>query len=154
MNSAKEQRITRQDFLKLAQRGLVFTGLAAVVGPALVYFFPKKLEEMPSEPVLVCKEAELPVGASKTIKFGRYPALIIHMPDGLVAYSAVCTHFACIVKWDEALNQIVCPCHEGYFSPQDGSVLAGPPPTPLAMLSVNIVNGEIYVGPQSAGGEA
>ena len=146
--------ITRQDFLKLVQRGLAVTGLAAIATPVIAYFFPAKLEEMPSEPVLVCKEAELPVGASITVRFGRYPALIIHTSDGLVAYSAVCTHFACLVKWDEALNQIVCPCHEGYFNPQDGSVISGPPPTPLTVLSVSIVNGEIYVGPQPVGGEA
>lgn len=146
--------ITRQDFLKLVQRGLALTGMVAIAGPVVAYFFPKKLEEMPTEPVLVCKEAELPVGASKTVRFGRYPALVIHTTEGLVAYSAVCTHFACLVKWDETLNQIVCPCHEGYFSPTDGSVISGPPPTPLTILSVNIVNGEIYVGPQSAGGEA
>lgn len=146
--------ITRHDFLKLAQRGLVLTGMAAVFGPAIAYFFPKKLEEMPSEPVLVCKEDELPVGSSKTVKFGRYPALVIHLPEGLVAYSAVCTHFACICKWDEALGQIVCPCHEGYFAPQDGSVISGPPPSPLAMLTAEVVNGEIYVGAPAAGGEA
>ena len=28
-------------------------------------------------------------------------------------------------------NRLECPCHEGYFSIQDGSVLQGPPTRPL-----------------------
>jgi Rieske Fe-S protein len=101
---------------------------------------------MPSEPVSAGPLSELPVGESKTIRFGRYPALILNTPGGLRAYSAVCTHFACIVKWDSSLGQIVCPCHEGYFAPEDGSVLAGPPPTPLESLQIEVIDGDITVG--------
>lgn len=138
--------ITRRQFIKLIHQGLAFIGLAALATPVVAFFFPAKLEEMPSEPVLVSAESEIPEDESKTISFGRYPALIIHTPQGLKAYSAVCTHFACIVKWDKELGQIVCPCHEGYFSPLDGSVLSGPPPSPLTPLPLNIVDGQIYIG--------
>jgi Rieske Fe-S protein len=138
--------ITRRQFLKLINGGLAALGIAAIGTPVVAYFYPAKLEEMPSEPVLVCAESELPVGESKLIKFGRYPALIIHTAEGLRAYSAVCTHFACLVKWEAELGQIVCPCHEGYFSPLDGSVISGPPPSALLALPVNVVNGEVYVG--------
>lgn len=138
--------LTRKSFLKLVNSGLAFTGIAAIAGPVVAYFYPPKLEEMPTEPVLVCSEAELPVGASKTVRFGRYPALVIHTSEGLHGYSAVCTHFACIVKWDADLGQIMCPCHEGYFDALDGSVISGPPPAPLKTLSVQIKDGQIYVG--------
>ena len=138
--------ITRRAFLKLLNQALVATGAMAVLGPIVAYFYPTQLEETPSEPVLVGSEADLPAGASKTVRFGRYPALVINTPDGLRAYSAVCTHFACIVKWDPATGQVVCPCHEGYFDPLDGHVLAGPPPTPLPAVPVKIVDGQIYIG--------
>jgi len=105
-------KITRGEFLAVARRILYSIGGIAIIGPVFAYFFPASLEEMPSEPVLVGKTEDLPTGESKTVRFGRYPALIIHTPDGLRAYSAVCTHFACIVKWDAELGQIVCPCHE------------------------------------------
>lgn len=137
--------ITRRTFLKLINRGLAITGLAAIAGPIVAYFYPPKLEEMPSEPVMVCAEGELPVGASKTVRFGRYPAIVVNTPQGLRAYSAVCTHFACIVKWNAELGQIACPCHEGYFDPVTGEVLAGPPPTPLTALKVTLKDGQIYV---------
>jgi Rieske Fe-S protein len=138
--------MTRREFLKIANRVLTATGLMAVVAPVVAYFYPPKLEEIPSEPVLVCPEADLPVGESKTVRFGRYPALVLNTPQGLKAYSAVCTHFACIVKWDPNLGQIVCPCHEGYFDAADGHVISGPPPTPLALLKTEVVEGQIYVG--------
>jgi cytochrome b6-f complex iron-sulfur subunit len=139
-------KITRRDFLKLLNRFLAATGLAILVAPIVAYFYPPKLEEVPSEPVSAGSLDELAPGQSKTIRFGRYPALVIQTPEGLRAYSAVCTHFACIVKWNPEIGQIVCPCHEGYFNPMDGSVLSGPPPTPLESLKVEIVNGEIFVG--------
>jgi nitrite reductase/ring-hydroxylating ferredoxin subunit len=100
---------------------------------------------MPSEPVLVCPETDLPAGESKIVKFGRYPAIIINTPNGLKAYSSVCTHFACLVKWNPETGRLECPCHDGYFSPEDGSVLAGPPPAPLLTLEAEVVDGQIYV---------
>jgi len=139
-------KMTRKDFLKIAKRILAATGLAALIGPIVAFFYPPNLEEMPSEPVLVAPVNELPSGESKTIRFGRYPALVINTPEGLRAYSAVCTHFACIVKWDQTSNQIVCPCHDGFFDPINGEVISGPPPTALEPLTVEIVEGEIYVG--------
>lgn len=139
-------KITRHDFLKVMTRFLFIAGGIAIFGPIISYFFPATLEETPSEPVPISPENELLPNASKTVQFGRYPAIIINTDQGLRAYSAVCTHFACIVKWNPELYEIVCPCHEGYFDPYDGSVISGPPPTPLESLPVNIVDGQIYVG--------
>ena len=144
-------KITRRDFIKVLTYLATVTGLAVIVGPVVAYFYPPKLEEMPSEPVLVCPESELPLGTSKTIKFGRYPAVIVHLESGLKAYSAVCTHFACIVKWNADEKRLDCPCHDGYFSAEDGSVVAGPPPAPLTMLIAEVVDGDVYV---KVGGES
>jgi cytochrome b6-f complex iron-sulfur subunit len=140
------KNITRHTFLKILNRFFAFSGIAFITTPILAYFYPPKLEETPSEPVLVCPENELNENESKTVQFGRYPALVIHTSQGLKAYSAVCTHFACIVKWDPDLGEIVCPCHDGFFDPLDGSVISGPPPTPLETLAINIIDGQIYIG--------
>jgi Rieske Fe-S protein len=139
------KKISRRDFLKFLNKIIAATGLAAVLGPTVAYFYPSKLEETPSEPVMVSPEGDLPVGESKTVKFGRYPALIIHTESGLKAYSAVCTHFACIVMWNPEINQIACPCHAGFFDPEDGSVISGPPPTGLKPFNIEIIDGDIYV---------
>jgi cytochrome b6-f complex iron-sulfur subunit len=139
-------KITRRGFLQFFTRILTFTGLAAVLGPIVAFFYPADVEEMPSEPVRVGDTSELQVGQAKTVRFGRYPALVLHTEYGLRAYSAVCTHFACIVKWDPEKGEIVCPCHEGYFDPSTGAVISGPPPEPLTPLKVEIIDGQIFVG--------
>ena len=144
------KKFTRRDFIKLFNRVLAATGLTVVLGPVVAYFYPPKLEETPSDPVVVAPESELPVGTSKTVKFGRYPAIIIHTETGLKAYSAVCTHFACIVMWEPEIHQIACPCHAGFFDVENGSVISGPPPTPLSHLETEIIDGHIYI---KAGGE-
>jgi nitrite reductase/ring-hydroxylating ferredoxin subunit len=132
--------------MKLVNRGLVVTGAVVVAGPVVAFFYPSELQETPSEPVRVCTVDELPTGSSKTIGYGRYPAIVINTPDGLRAFSAVCTHFACIVKWENDQGLIYCPCHDGYFDPLDGHVVSGPPPTPLTSIPVTVVNNEIFIG--------
>ena len=139
-------KISRRDFLKLTNRFLTVTGLAIVLGPIIAFFYPSNLEEVPSEPVLVGSEEELLPGESKTVRFGRYPAIVINTSEGIRAYSAVCTHFACIVKWDHERYEIACPCHDGFFNPFNGDVISGPPPTPLEPIQVEVIDGQIYVG--------
>jgi len=38
------------------------------------------------------------------------------------------------VYYEKEANRLECPCHEGYFSVSDGSVLQGPPPRPLPTI--------------------
>jgi Rieske Fe-S protein len=137
---------SRRGFLRQLTRVLAVTGLAAVAGPLVAYLLPARLEEVPAEPVAAGPADGLAPGAARVVRYGRHPALLIHTPDGLRAYSAVCTHFACIVRWNPDLQRIDCPCHDGFFDPRDGHVIAGPPPEPLAALPVSVVDGQIYIG--------
>ena len=139
-------KLSRRDFLDIIKKGLAATGLTALLAPFLAYFYPPSLEETPAEAILVGKIGDLPPGESITVPFGRYPAIVINTDQGLRAYSAVCTHFACIVKWDSSEGIIFCPCHEGYFEPYEGGVISGPPPSPLEKLTIKVTNGEIFIG--------
>ena len=142
-----EPKLSRRGFLHLLNQLLAATGLAALAAPVVAYFWPAKLEEVPSDPIPVGDEASLPQGEAKTVRYGRYPAIILNTAErGLVAYSAVCTHFACIVKWNPESGMIECPCHEGFFSPSDGSVISGPPPEPLPEIRLFIDDGTIFIG--------
>jgi Rieske Fe-S protein len=145
--STEDPNLTRRGFLQLVNKLLAVTGVAVVLGPIIAYFWPNKLEEVPAEPVVVGDPDSIPVGQSKTIRFGRYPALVINTAErGLVAYSAVCTHFACIVNWNEEEGVIECPCHEGYFRAEDGSVISGPPPRPLDAIPIFIEDDTLFIG--------
>ncbi len=73
-----------------------------------------------------------------------------HAADGLVAYSAICTHAQCTVTGWIADKQVLhCPCHQSEYDPlHDGKVTAGPAPRPLAALPLKITDGK----PEVAGG--
>jgi thiosulfate dehydrogenase [quinone] large subunit len=70
------------------------------------------------------------------------PAWLLHEPTGgFRAFSAICTHAGCSVSLSG--GQFVCPCHSGRYSATDGSVLGGPPPSPLPRLNVQVVDGDV-----------
>lgn len=67
--------------------------------------------------------------------------------DGVLAFSAVCTHEGCDVsEWVPAENALLCFCHFSKFLPLDaGKVAAGPAPRDLPFLPLRSMNGEIEV---------
>lgn len=90
--------------------------------------------------------AEVPIGDAKMFRFKGKPSVAVRVSEKTVrALSAVCTHLGCIVKWDGAKQQLVCPCHVAAFD-VNGNVVGGPAPSPLQSLSVKIVLGEIIIG--------
>jgi len=60
------------------------------------------------------------------------------------AFTAVCTHQGCTVA-SVANGTITCPCHGSTFSAADGSVQAGPAPSPLASIPVTVSGTTITV---------
>ena len=60
-----------------------------------------------------------------------------------VAYSQKCTHLSCAVYYERDENRLECPCHEGHFSIEDGSVLQGPPPRPLTRIVLEQQGGTV-----------
>jgi rieske iron-sulfur protein len=70
--------------------------------------------------------------------------------DGIVAYSAVCTHQGCpISMWKKDAGTLFCACHGSQFDPKrSAAVVAGPAPRRLAMLPLAIEDGV----PVAAGG--
>ncbi|MHB8671215.1 MAG: Rieske 2Fe-2S domain-containing protein [Acidimicrobiales bacterium] len=71
-------------------------------------------------------------------------------PDGLVAYSKVCTHAGCPVGLYEAsTHELLCPCHQSLFDVLDGArPLFGPATRSLPQLPL-MVDGQGWVRSQS-----
>jgi len=73
--------------------------------------------------------------------------------DGVVAYTAICTHTGCEVD-DFQPNErlLACPCHSSVFDPRDGArVVDGPAPRPLPALPLTIADGKLAAsGPLTA----
>jgi Rieske Fe-S protein len=73
--------------------------------------------------------------------------------EGVVAYSAVCTHTGCEVGAFLVEEQtLYCDCHQSKFNPLDqAAVLDGPAPRPLPALPLRVIEGRLVVaGPFTA----
>ena len=66
-----------------------------------------------------------------------------HAAEGIVAYSAVCTHAQCFVTgWNGERQVLHCPCHQSDYDPRhNAKVVAGPAPRALPALPLKIVDG-------------
>jgi rieske iron-sulfur protein len=77
--------------------------------------------------------------------------------DGIVAYSAVCTHAGCsITGWLKAetgdKDIFKCFCHNSEFNPRESAkVVFGPAPRRLSALPVQIADGSLTVAAGFAG---
>jgi Rieske Fe-S protein len=67
--------------------------------------------------------------------------------DGVVAYSAFCTHGGCDVNaWVAAEKVLLCFCHFSKFAPhQEAAVTGGPAPRPLPALPIKAAGGTLVV---------
>jgi Rieske Fe-S protein len=89
------------------------------------------------EPSAVVRAGEIPVGGVKLFEYpkpGEQCILIRTAEESYVAYSQKCTHLSCAVFYSREHDRLECPCHQGYFSTKDGSVLQGPPTRPLTRV--------------------
>jgi thiosulfate dehydrogenase (quinone) large subunit len=75
------------------------------------------------------------------------PAILVRLSSGFVAYSAVCTHEGCTVRYSPGQQELVCPCHGAVFDPkQNGAVVRRPARRPLAPIPIAVApDGAIYV---------
>lgn len=64
-------------------------------------------------------------------------------PQGIVAYSAVCTHEGCDVwLWQGEVKTLKCPCHDSEFDPKDSArVVMGPATRRLPTLPLKVIDG-------------
>jgi Rieske Fe-S protein len=63
--------------------------------------------------------------------------------DGIVAYSAICTHQGCPVNmWSSSKTGFVCSCHGSIYNPKDdANVVWGPAPRALPSLGLKLEDG-------------
>lgn len=70
-----------------------------------------------------------------------------HAADGVVAYSAVCTHAGCdVIAWHPDRRLLECPCHNSVYNPlEDAKVITGPAPRRLPALPLKVADGRLVV---------
>jgi Rieske Fe-S protein len=133
IDTAAESYVARRQFAKF----LVLTSLGMFVGNLWIVIRNWFASKPTFQPQSLGSVRNIGVGE---VKLFSYPTvddpciLIRNASDEFVAYSQKCTHLSCAVYFAKQENRIECPCHEGYFSVKDGSVLQGPPPRPLPRI--------------------
>jgi Rieske Fe-S protein len=135
IQSATEKYVARRQFSKF----LVLTSLGMFIGNLWIllrsWFATKPL----FQPQRVSGLNDVAVGEVKLFSYPTTddPCIMIRTSaDTIVAYSQKCTHLSCAVYFAKEKGRLECPCHEGYFSVTDGSVLQGPPPRPLPRITL------------------
>ena len=144
MNDLNVSESQRRKFLTV-MIGLVGTAIAGVSAwPVLRYLSPGGGAEDAGK--VKVDKSQLSAGGAHMFSINGRPAILLQKTPGeFVAMSAVCTHLGCIVKWVEADQELLCPCHGGRFS-TEGAVLGGPPPAPLELYPVSLQDDQILIG--------
>jgi len=64
-----------------------------------------------------------------------------------IAISDRCAHLGCPVRWVDAAERFICPCHGGVYDLL-GRRVGGPPVRPLDRFYTRVRNGEVQLGPR------
>jgi quinol---cytochrome c reductase iron-sulfur subunit, bacillus type len=65
----------------------------------------------------------------------------------IIALSSRCMHLGCPVRYVQAAQRFICPCHGGVYDFR-GKVAGGPPVRPLDRFYTRIKDGYVQVGPR------
>ena len=64
-----------------------------------------------------------------------------------IAISTRCMHLGCPVRYTEAAQRFICPCHGGVYDVR-GERVGGPPVRPLDRFYTRVINGRLQIGPR------
>jgi cytochrome b6-f complex iron-sulfur subunit len=136
MAKKPDGELSRRSFLNILLGTGVLAWAGSVFYPILEYFkIPPRKDDEPAS-VVAARFADLKPNQGVIFKFGSEPGLLVMSPDGeLRAFSAVCTHLDCTVRYRADLQKIHCACHNGIYD-LNGHNLSGPPPRPLPQYRV------------------
>ena len=140
--TADERYVNRRQFTKF----LSLTSFAMLAGNLWIlarslFYRPPSYPEQ-----AIAALDELPIDG---IKMFAYPTpgdpciLVRTGADSWAAYRQKCTHLPSAVYYEKEQNRLECPCHQGFFSIADVSVLQGPPQRPLPRVALARKSGQL-----------
>lgn len=132
-----EEEVTRREFTRYLVLG-AGSMAAANVGLAI---WTQLRSINHGEPRAIVALDQVPVGDTHLFRYPTHadPAVLLRVGEQeVVAFSQKCTHLGCVVYYEADEHRWHCPCHEGNFDAQSGTVLSGPPTRPLGRIDVEI----------------
>ena len=138
-----EKTPSRRGFLEVIIA--LFSGItgAAMTLPGVMYLWPAARGGA-GENVELEGADGMAVGQAKMLQVAGKAVIVVRDRKKFKAFSAVCTHLGCLVKWDSGKQEFLCPCHAAIFD-KDGGVVSGPPPAPLPAYKIKKIGDKVYV---------
>jgi Rieske Fe-S protein len=133
--TADERYVNRRQFTKF----LTLTSFAMLAGNIWILIRSWFHREVAYPVQQVGSIDGIPLGGVQLFNYPtpQDPCILVRTGgDSYVAYSQKCTHLSCAVYYSAEQNRLECPCHQGFFSVADGSVLQGPPQRPLPRITL------------------
>jgi menaquinol-cytochrome c reductase iron-sulfur subunit len=154
---SRRRPLSRRGFILRASVALSAFGAALVGIPFVGFLFAPLVRRVPRLWRPVGRVEDFAVGRTVEVSFkdssslpwagvtGKTAAwLRRHSDDEFIAFAVNCTHLGCPVRWLEAADLFMCPCHGGvYYS--DGRVASGPPPKSLTRYPVRVHRGQVEI---------
>jgi menaquinol-cytochrome c reductase iron-sulfur subunit len=149
--------ITRRRFLEKASLALVGLGGAIIAVPLIGFILAPLVRKNPWVWRTVGSVGDFKVGETTAVEFldssplpwagvtAKTAAWLRRTGEqDFIAFAITCSHLGCPVRWQASAKLFMCPCHGGVYY-EDGSVAAGPPPTPLARYPVRVRDGKVEI---------
>jgi menaquinol-cytochrome c reductase iron-sulfur subunit len=161
------ETVSRRRFMELVTHGAGGLAAAAFALPALGFAIGPIFKREPEQWQIIGKPADFTettyltkvltivegIGeAGKSLAYVRRrdPQIDVEPADKFnqfVALSSRCMHLGCPVRYVEAAERFICPCHGGVYNFR-GEVAGGPPVRPLDRFYTYEANGYVYIGPR------
>ncbi|HEY2161447.1 MAG TPA: ubiquinol-cytochrome c reductase iron-sulfur subunit [Solirubrobacteraceae bacterium] len=163
------ETVTRRRFMVGAANGAGMVATAAIALPALGFALAPVFKSTPVEWQSIGSPSDFPsdnyvaktivivsgigeAGKSTAYVRARNPALDTETEDQWnhwIALSDRCMHLGCPVRWVDAAQRFICPCHGSVYNIR-GMVAGGPPVRPLDRFytRLNQETGLVELGPR------
>ena len=161
------ETITRRRFMTVTANGAGMVATAAFLLPALGFAVGPIFKSTPHRwetvggvddfpdnnyvPVVVTLTPGIGEAGRTTVYMRkRNPALDTDLYDRdtrFIAISSRCAHVGCPVRWVDAAERFICPCHGGVYDLL-GRRVGGPPVRPLDRFYTRVVGQYVQVGPR------
>jgi menaquinol-cytochrome c reductase iron-sulfur subunit len=164
------ETVTRRRFMTASAHGAGAVAASAFLLPALGFALGPVFEEVdqPWQPVgapdefandtytpkvITVAQGIGEAGKSTVYIRARNPQIDTEkLPEGFederfVALSTRCMHLGCPVRFVQAAQRFICPCHGGVYNFR-GEVDGGPPVRPLDRFYTRVRDGQLEIGPR------
>jgi cytochrome b6-f complex iron-sulfur subunit len=135
-------QISRRRLMGYAWIGAGAIVLGELIAGTFAFLWPRREKGKGEKIFIAGKVNDFKVG--EVTYFRKEKTFIQRVEGGFLAFSAVCPHLSCVVNWNEMLKKFECPCHGAKFN-QNGEVFEGPPPRPLDLYKLQIVEEKLVI---------